>query len=101
MEDKPSSRSILALVLGVVAVVLTLSGCFGALTGIPAWIIANSEINDIAAGQAPETGRGYAQAAKIMGIVTTVLSAVALVAMLLFGAAILAFIGAIIGSAPR
>jgi hypothetical protein len=101
MEEKPSSKSVLALSLGIGAVVLTLLGCWGALAGVPAWIVGEGELKDIAAGQAPSAGSGYAQAGKIMGLVCTVLSAIALVAMIFFGAAILAFIAAIIGSAPR
>ena len=59
----------LILVLGI----LSLFMC-GIITGIPAWVMANSDLKDMDAGTMDASGRGATQAGKICGIISVVLA---------------------------
>jgi hypothetical protein len=60
----------LILILGI----LSLFMC-GLFTGIPAWVMANSDLREMDAGTMDPSGRGATQAGKICGIISVVLAA--------------------------
>jgi len=60
----------LILVLGI----LSLFMCW-IITGIPAWVMANSDLREMDAGTMDPSGRGATQAGKICGIISVVLAA--------------------------
>ena len=88
-SDKASNRAIWALILGIAAYVL---GC-GILTGIPAWVMGKKELNDIQAGLAPVAGKTMAQIGMWLGIINVILSALALIAVVIYFVFIVAIIG--------
>jgi len=59
----------LILVLGI----LSLFMC-GIITGIPAWVMANSDLREMDAGTMDPGGRGATQAGKVCGIISVVLA---------------------------
>ena len=63
-----SSRAVTALVLAILSWV----AC-SIFTGIPAFILARSELASIERGEAPMAGKGMAQAAYWIGIINTVM----------------------------
>lgn len=67
------SRAVMALVFGIIGVV-----CCGLFAPI-AWYLGNEELAGIDAGRLPESNRGMAQIAKILGIIGSVLLVLALV----------------------
>ena len=71
-----SSQATTALVLGILSLI-----CLPIL-GPVAWVIANTEIRAIDEGRRDPTNRGTAVAGKVLGIIGTVLIALAL---LVFG----------------
>jgi len=79
-----ASQASTALVLGIIGLV-----CCQVL-GIVAWIMANNELEGIKAGRRNPQNEGTATAARIIGIITTVLLAVGIIALI---------IGAIVGVA--
>ena len=87
--DKASNRAIWALILGIAAYVL---GC-GILTGIPAWIMGKREINDINAGLAPASGKTMAQIGMWLGIINVIISALAIIGILIYFVVIVAILG--------
>lgn len=72
------SQATTALVLGILAIVVC------GLLGPVAWSIGATELRAIDEGRRAPDGRGSAQAGKILGIVGTVLLAVAIGLFLLF-----------------
>ena len=73
----------LILILGI----LSLFMC-GIFTGIPAWVMANSDLREMDAGTMDPSGRGATQAGKVCGIISVVLaglSALLVIAMLALG----------------
>ncbi|MGA7098439.1 MAG: DUF4190 domain-containing protein [Acidimicrobiia bacterium] len=74
---EPSQAST-ALVLGILGVV-----CCQPL-GIAAWVMANKELEAIRSGMRNPTNEGTANAARILGIIGTVLLAVGVIAGILF-----------------
>lgn len=68
-----SSRAIMALVFGILGVI-----CCGLFAPV-AWYLGNDELAGIDAGRLPDSNRGMAQIAKILGIIGTVLLGIALV----------------------
>ena len=81
-------RGTLILVLGI----LSLVGC-GILTGIPAWVMGNSDLKDIDGGTMDPTGRGVTNAGKILGMISTILFIVGIVVVGLL--AVLGIIGGV------
>lgn len=77
--DKASQRAIWALILGIAAYVL---GC-GILSGIPAWIMGKKEINEINAGLAPQAGKTMATIGMWLGIISVILSILALIVFII------------------
>lgn len=71
-------RGALILVLGILSLVLC-----GILTGIPAWIMGNSDLKAMAAGTMDPSGRSLTNAGKICGMISTILTILGLVAVVL------------------
>ena len=74
-----SNRPTIALVLSIVGIV-----CCPICAPI-AWYMGKQELSAISAGQAPEAGRGLAQAGMIIGIIGSVFLLLWLLWVLLFG----------------
>lgn len=77
-------RGTLILILGILSLVMC-----GFLTGIPAWIMANSDLREMDAGTMDPSGRGSTQGGKICGIISVVV--VALAAVVVMGMMVLGF----------
>ncbi len=63
-------RGVLILVLGILSIVCCL------ICGIIAWVMANKDFKEMAAGTMDPTGRGTTQAGKICGIISVILAIV-------------------------
>lgn len=87
-----NSRAVMALVFGILGVI-----CCGLFAPI-AWYLGNEELAGIDAGRLPESNRGMAQIAKILGIIGTVLLGLALIWIFFVGG--LGFLSAL-GEASR
>ena len=85
-----SSKATTSLVIGVLGII-----CCGLLAPI-AWYMANEELKNIDAGRVAESNRGMAQVAKILGIIGTILLALGLLWVILFGG--MATLGALTGA---
>ena len=85
-------RGTAILVLGIIGLAVGLLGSFccgifgivGCICGIIAWVMANNDLKEMAAGTMDPTGRGLAQAGKICGIISVILAIVLLIISLLF-----------------
>ncbi len=85
-------RGTAILVLGIVGLVVGLFGSFcccifgivGCICGIIAWVMANKDLKEMAAGTMDPTGRGTTQAGKICGIISVILGIVVFFISLLF-----------------
>ncbi|MEX2652592.1 MAG: DUF4190 domain-containing protein [Acidimicrobiia bacterium] len=80
MTERPypeASQATTALVLGILGIVLC------PVLGPFAWSMGNKEMQAIDAGRRPPENRGTANAAKILGIVGTVLVVIAVALILL------------------
>ena len=84
-QEKPSTNSIVALVLGIVSFL-----GLGILTGIPAWIIGKKELTAIDRGSASASGRTMATIGMWLGIVATVLTILGLLAFVLMAGGLFA-----------
>ncbi len=71
-----STRAVVTLILGILSLV-----CGGFLTGIPAIIIGHMELKAIKNGEAPREGEGVTKVGYILGIVGTVLTCLAILAI--------------------
>ena len=79
------------MVLGIVGLAVCLFGSFccgifgiaGCVCGIIAWVMANKDLREMAAGTMDPTGRGMAQAGKICGIISVILGIVVFIISLL------------------
>ena len=87
--SQQSSKATMALVFGVLGII-----CCGLLAPV-AWYLANEELKSIDMGRLPDSNRGMAQVAKILGIIGTILLGLGLLWVLMFGG--LATIGALTG----
>ena len=74
-----ASQATTALVLGILGLVM----CAGILSPF-AWVMGNREMQAIDAGRRPPENRGTANAAKILGIVGTVLLGLGIIIGILF-----------------
>lgn len=74
--EYPSSRAILSLIFGILGLVSM------GLFAIPAWILGKAERDAIRRGQAPESGRGMAEAGYILGVIGVVVLVIGILAML-------------------
>ncbi|MEX1124595.1 MAG: DUF4190 domain-containing protein [Acidimicrobiia bacterium] len=73
-----ASQATTALVLGILGIVLC------QILGPFAWSMGSKEMQAIDAGRRPPENRGTANAAKILGIVGTVLLGLAIIGVILF-----------------
>jgi len=73
-----SSQATTALVMGILGIV-----CCGGLA-IVAWVMANKELEEIASGMRNPQNEGTAKAAKVVGIIGTVILGIGLVFLILF-----------------
>jgi hypothetical protein len=71
-QQKASSRAVTTLVLGILSIT-----CTGFLTGIPAIILGLTELKAIKAGEAPREGESMTKVGMILGLVSTILTALA------------------------
>jgi hypothetical protein len=81
MTDRPypeASQATTALVLGILSIVVC------QVLGPFAWSMGSKEMQAIDAGRRPPENRGTANAAKILGIVGTVLLGLAVIGIILF-----------------
>ncbi len=81
MTDRPypeASQATTALVLGILGIVIC-----GVLAPF-AWSMGSKEMQAIDAGRRPPENRGTANAAKILGIVGTVLLGIGIIALIVF-----------------
>ncbi len=81
-EDSQSTTALVLSILGIV--------CFQPLA-IVGWVMANKELEAIAAGRRNPENQGTANAARIVGIIGTVFFGIALVFLFLFLAGFLSF----------
>ena len=74
---------------GTTILLLGILGCCGccALTGLPAWVMANEDLRLMETGRMDAEGRGLTQAGKVCGIIGTALTAVAMVTALVIASA--------------
>jgi len=85
-----SGQAIAALVLGIAGLVGNLGGCCCCLIyalglcGPVAWLLGHYELRAIRAGVAPRAGEGLANAGRVMGIVSSSLLALQLLALLVW-----------------
>jgi hypothetical protein len=71
-QPSASTQAIVALVVGLVGVMT----CCGMPLAPVAWYLGNQELKAISEGRSPAAGNGMAMAAKILGMVGTLLMAV-------------------------
>ena len=85
-----SGKAIAALVLGIAGLVGNLGGCCCCLfsplgvCGPVAWFLGHYELRAIRGGLAPRAGEGLATAGRVMGIVSSSLLALQLIALLVW-----------------
>ena len=77
-------RGAVIVALGILAIII-----FGPFTGVPGWVMANQDLNDIRLGFIPGTSYGTVRTGKMLNIIGTFVSLVSLivigvVGMLLF-----------------
>jgi len=77
-QANASSRATITLVLGVLAIT-----CTGLLTGIPAIILGFMELRAIKAGHAPAGGESSAKVGLVLGLIGTILAAIAIIAFII------------------
>ena len=86
--ESASGKSVTALVLGIVGIVLCTP------VAIAAWIVGHQERTDISAGRSPQAGLGMATAGWILGIIGTALLLLLFIGLLVY----FAFFAALLGS---
>jgi TRAP-type C4-dicarboxylate transport system permease small subunit len=74
-----TSRAVLALVFGILGVI-----CCGFFAPV-AWYLGKEELAAIDAGRLPDSNRGMAQIAMILGIIGTILLALGVIYLVFFG----------------
>lgn len=67
-------RGPVIVVLGILAIII-----FGPFTGVPGWVMANQDLNDIRLGFIPGTSYGTVRTGKTLNIIGTFLSLVSLI----------------------
>ena len=78
-------RGTLILILGILSLVFC-----GIFTGLPAWIMGNGDVKQMAAGTMDPSGRSLTVAGKVCGMIATILFIIGIVivlAMLVLGVA--------------
>lgn len=80
ISAKASNRAVTALILGILGVI----PCCIHIVAPIAWILGAMELKEINAGLAPIAGKGYATAAKILGIIGTILFIIGILGAILW-----------------
>jgi hypothetical protein len=87
--NAPSTRATISVVLGTIGIVAGLGQCcccFAVVVNlacsVTAWVLAQQELRDIAAGRAPAAGQGHASAGRILGIIGVALAALYALALI-------------------
>ncbi len=70
-------RGTLVLVLGILGIALCMP------LGIVAWVLANSDLKEMAAGLMDRSGEGLTKVGKICGIISVILACIGLVVVLI------------------
>ena len=84
-------RGALILVLGILSIVM-----FGFITGIPAWVMGHTDLRRMREGKVEPSDEGLARAGMILGIIGTVISALALLLIVLIVVGLFSFAGLMI-----
>ena len=80
-------RGALIVALGVLAILI-----FGPFTGVPGWLIANSDMRDIRAGLIPLSARSTVRTGRVLNIVGTFCSLISLLLFFILGVMAFVFI---------
>lgn len=98
MQQTTNTMAVASLVLGILALVLLLASGLNwycvplpLILGVLAWVMGKSALTQIDAGMGNPSDRGLAAAGYVMGIISTVLSALALCCLVGAGLGIIAF----------
>ena len=91
MPSMKPHRGAIVLVLGILGLVMC-----GAFTGLPAWLMGNTDLNEMDSGLMDPEGRGLTNAGKILGMISTILFGISI----LFFIILLAF-GLLTGAARQ
>jgi hypothetical protein len=70
-------RGTLILILGILSLVFC-----GIFTGLPAWIMGNGDVKQMAAGTMDPSGRSLTVAGKVCGMIATILFIIGIVIFL-------------------
>jgi uncharacterized membrane protein YtjA (UPF0391 family) len=70
-------RGTLILILGILSLVFC-----GIFTGLPAWIMGNGDVKQMAAGTMDPSGRSLTVAGKVCGMIATILFMIGIVIFL-------------------
>jgi len=84
-------RGALILVLGILSLVM-----FGLITGIPAWVMGQTDLRRMREGKMETADEGLTRAGMILGIIGTLISGLILVFMILLVVGIFSFAGMMI-----
>ena len=87
-NSSPQPNGTLILVLGILSIVIC------GILGPVAWVMGNNGMTLINSGGGDQAQRGNVNAGRICGIIGTVFWAIAIIANVVFGGAMLAAIGA-------
>jgi hypothetical protein len=87
-------RGALILVLGILSLIM-----FGLITGIPAWVMGHTDLRRMREGLMESTDEGLTRAGMILGIIGTLLSALAIVFIILIIVGLFSFAGFMLDSA--
>jgi len=74
MRFPARDRGPVIIALGILAIII-----FGPFTGVPGWVMANQDLNDIRSGFIPGTSYGTVRTGKTLNIIGTFLSLVSLI----------------------
>lgn len=84
-------RGALILVLGILSLLM-----FGLITGIPAWVMGNTDLRRMREGKMETADEGLTRAGMILGIIGTLISGLILVFMILVIVGLFSFAGMMI-----
>jgi len=84
-EPKPSPQAVTALVVSILGFVT----CCGLILSPVGWYLGSQELRAIAAGRSPAAGETIARVAQVLGLVGTILLALALLWVFAMGGYVL------------
>ena len=86
MKFPAHDRGPMIVALGILAIII-----FGPFTGVPGWVMANQDINDIRKGFIPATSYGTVRTGKTLNIIGTFVSLVSLIVIGVIGMCLFVF----------